>query len=412
MKISFKQTLMTALIAGTALTSIGSAAHAGGFAVREQSAEGQGASFAGIAAGGTDLSSMFFNPATITLHEGIQVEGNAAGIIPFSKARNGATPVPGLGPSSGNIGKFALVPASYASYQVNDNLFIGFSANSPFGLVTKGNQAWAGSPHGVRSDLFDIQAGPTIGYKFNDMFSFGAAIRAVYSRVILTTLNPAVPTIVKAKGNDWSWNYSLGLTISPTDSTRIGVGYNSQTKLKYSGLLRAGGVVTAPITAKLTTPGTLTVGLRQRLGDKFTFLAGFEWADWSKLRQLQIVHKTFGVPLQTTPFNWKDSYFYSVGGEYAYSDDTTLRAGFAFEDSPVPNSTRGVRVPDANRYWLSIGASHRVNDKLNVSFGYSHIFANKGKVNLTAPVPLTATFKQHVDIIALSGTYKLDGLFQ
>ncbi len=411
MNSTIKTTFFSALVAGTALVSVASTSIAGGFAVREQSAEGQGSSFAGIAAGGSDLSSMFFNPATITLFEGVQAEGDASLIFPYSKAKNGVTPIPGTGGgSSGNIGKIALVPSNYASYQVNDNLFVGFTANSPFGLVTKGNQVWAGAPHGVRSDLFMIQAGPTVGYKFSDMFSVGASIRAVYSRVILTSFVPPIgggPTVAKAKGKDWGINYSLGVTITPTDSTRIGIGYNSQTKLKYDGVTRAGGVVTAPITAKLTTPGTLTVGLRQDLGESFTLLAGFEWADWSKMKQLQLVHKQFGVPVQTTPFNWKDSYFYSVGGEYKLNEDTTLRAGFAFEDSPVPNATRGVRIPDANRYWLSIGASHKVNDNFRISVGYTHIFVDNGTVSLAAPTPLTATFKQSVDIFAVSGSYKL-----
>ncbi|HFC04788.1 MAG TPA: transporter, partial [Rhizobiales bacterium] len=146
MKSTFKTALISALIGGTALVGVASSASAGGFAVREQSAEGQGASFAGIAAGGSDLSSMFFNPATITLFEGVQAEGDAAAIFPFAKAKNGLNTAPGSPPgsaplpagtlggtNSGNIGKFALVPSNYASMQVNDNLFIGFTANSPFG---------------------------------------------------------------------------------------------------------------------------------------------------------------------------------------------------------------------------------------------------------------------------------------
>ena len=39
-------------------------ADAGGFAVREQSSWGQGASYAGVAAGGSS-SAMFWNPATV-----------------------------------------------------------------------------------------------------------------------------------------------------------------------------------------------------------------------------------------------------------------------------------------------------------------------------------------------------------
>ncbi len=58
-------------------------AHAGGFAIREQSAYGQGSSFAGIAAGGA-LSSMFWNPATITQFNGKTSEWNLTGIMPHA----------------------------------------------------------------------------------------------------------------------------------------------------------------------------------------------------------------------------------------------------------------------------------------------------------------------------------------
>lgn len=408
MKHTFKTAIYSALIGTTALVSAANITQAGGFAVREQSAEGQGASFAGIAAGGSDLSSMFFNPATITLHEGVQVEGNAAAIFPFSKATNGVGSGGG-GPSSGNIGEIALVPSTYASYQVNENLFVGFTANSPFGLASKGNSSWAGSFHGIESELFMIQAGPTIGYKVNDMFSVAAAVHGVYSDVRLTQ-NAGLGGIGKLSGNDWGVNYSLGILISPTETTRIGIGYNSQTKLKYDGDLKFSAAPgdNKKVTAKLTTPSTLTVGLRQKVGEDFTVLLGFEWADWSKLKNLNAIGKTSGVSESFTDFSWKDSFYYSIGGEYKYSEDTTLRAGFAFEESPVPDSTRGVRVPDANRYWLSIGASHRVNEKLKVSLGYTHIIVNDGKSNnLTTPTTLTATFKQHIDIVSVSGTYKL-----
>ncbi|VAV86434.1 Long-chain fatty acid transport protein [hydrothermal vent metagenome] len=406
MKTTFKTALYSALVGATALVGVAGTAAAGGFAVREQSTEGQGASFAGIAAGGSDLSSMFFNPATITLFEGMQSEGNASLILPYSKAKNGAGS-PG-GASSGNIGKIALVPSNYASYQVNDKLFIGFMGNSPFGLVTKGNSTWAGSPHGIESDLFMIQAGPTVGYKINDMISIGAAVRGVYSRVKLTQ-NAGAGGIAKLKGNDWGVNFSVGVLFSPTESTRIGIGYNSETRLKFTGTQTVSLVpaLNARISAKLTTPGTLTVGLRQKISENFTALLGFEWADWSKMKNLTAINRNTGAVESFVDFSWKDSFFYSIGGEYNLSEDTTLRAGFAFEDSPVPDATRSVRIPDANRYWLSVGASHKINEKFRVSVGFTHIIVDDGEVNLGGANPLTATFKQNVNIIAISGTYKM-----
>ncbi len=71
--------LKVALLASAgagALIATMSGANAGGFAVREQSAWGQGTSFAGVAAGG-DLSAMFWNPATMTQIPGMQSSGGA-----------------------------------------------------------------------------------------------------------------------------------------------------------------------------------------------------------------------------------------------------------------------------------------------------------------------------------------------
>ena len=56
-------------------------ANAGGLAVREQSAWGQGSSFAGVSAGGS-LSAMFWNPATMTQQAGLQSESSLSGILP------------------------------------------------------------------------------------------------------------------------------------------------------------------------------------------------------------------------------------------------------------------------------------------------------------------------------------------
>jgi long-chain fatty acid transport protein len=65
-----KSILLACSAAGVVLAAT-AAANAGGLAVREQSAYGQGSSYAGVAAGGS-LSSMFWNPATLTQVPGLQ----------------------------------------------------------------------------------------------------------------------------------------------------------------------------------------------------------------------------------------------------------------------------------------------------------------------------------------------------
>src|SRR3954468_16780242 len=124
-----------------ALLAMTEAAQAGAFGIRHQSATAEGKAFAGVAAGSGGLSSMFWNPATITMTPGIQSEAHGSVIIPYANiepdfatrdeiARLGSTvlPVPPTGPlagrlgsfgpfgsapfNSGNIGQTTLVPSS------------------------------------------------------------------------------------------------------------------------------------------------------------------------------------------------------------------------------------------------------------------------------------------------------------
>ena len=128
-------------VAVAALFCSTAVALAGGFAVREQSAEFQGMSFAGSAAMGGGIGSMFWNPAATATKEGFNTESNYSLIIPDAEVHTKAgTGTPGVGNDSGNIAGLAIVPASYMTYQFKNydpNLFVGLGINSPFGLTTE-----------------------------------------------------------------------------------------------------------------------------------------------------------------------------------------------------------------------------------------------------------------------------------
>src|SRR5215510_14477951 len=123
-----------ALRAGTALGILIIAtaqANAGAFAIREQSTYGQGTSFAGIAAGGS-LSSMLWNPATMTQFPGVVRENGIAVLIPRAQQIPQVGTFPALLPLGGvtNSGELGVVPNGYTSYQMNPNLWLGLSINA------------------------------------------------------------------------------------------------------------------------------------------------------------------------------------------------------------------------------------------------------------------------------------------
>ena len=144
--------------------------------------KGQGSSFAGVAAGTNGLSSMFWNPATITQHneQGYSSESNFSLIAPTSRADDGAG-FPGNS-NSGNISDWGLAPASYNVYGLTDDITVGLAMGAPFGLSTN-SDLWAGSLHGDESSVVTFNANPNIAYKFNDMLSVAVGVQAEYMKV-------------------------------------------------------------------------------------------------------------------------------------------------------------------------------------------------------------------------------------
>ena len=371
---------------------------AGGFALREQSTIGQGASFAGVAAGAGGLSSLFWNPAISSEYNefGFISENNAALILPYSKSDLG----------SGNIGKTALVPAGYMSYGLTDNITLASAFNAPIGLTTDGRDGWAGSQFGDKSAVVTYNFNPTMSYKFNDMLSVGVGVQIEYMSVELTNRTSAggfrgIPGGIKifdAEGDDFGFGFTAGLLFKPTDSTDIGIGFRSSVSHNLKGDA-ALGLAEFNIHSKFKSPETITVGIKQQVTDKLSLMGGVEWANWSRFKELRIVDDAFGITVARTPQEWKDSWYFSLGAEYAYNDALTLRAGAAYEKSPVPDATRTVRVPDNDRYWLSVGASYQFSEKMRANFAYSHVFIEDG--DLAAPA---TTFKQHLDIVSVGLT--------
>jgi long-chain fatty acid transport protein len=365
-------------------------AQAGGFALREQSTIGQGLSFAGVAAGTGGLSSMFWNPAVSAEYNefGFISENNVNLILPYAKAEFG-----GLG--SGNIGEWAVVPAGGMSYGLTDQITLGLTTGAPFGLTTDVNDNFGLTLLGDKSEVMTLNATPSVSYKVNDMLSVGVGVQLQYMSVDLTSRVPGGPTVFKAKGDDIGFGLTAGVLFEPTDSTDIGIGFRSSVKhtLKGDGFAGAGGALT-DISAKFTAPEIVTLGIRQQMTDQLSVMAGVEWTNWSRFKELRV--QPIAAPVD---FSWKDGWYASLGAEYAYNDRLILRSGVAYENSPVPDGTRGVRAPDNDRYWVSFGASYKVTESMTANLAYSHIFMEDGDV-----AGVAASFDQHVDVISLGIT--------
>ncbi|RFB80979.1 OmpP1/FadL family transporter [Methylovirgula sp. 4M-Z18] len=436
---SFKSFLLVG--AGTiALAVAASSAQAGSFGLHEQGAAGTGVSYAGVAAGSAGLSSMFWNPATITDNPGLQSSISLSGIFPYASVTPSAKTVSGLGPGAStagsNVARDGYLPASYSSYQFNDSFWFGLATNTPFGLTTKGGPNWAGQLYGRTSKVRSEDFSPTIGWKINDMISVAVGLQIERFSVRLTQAlgtTYGAPS-VDLNGHSWGVGATAGVTLKPFDGTEIGIGYRSQVKQDLKGSIKGFpffligapvGIADASVKSNVTLPDEVTLGLRQRITNDFTALAGFDWTHWKLFNSfpVTIANSQFasvpnGTTLTTLGFRYNNSWLASIGGEYRWNDQLKLRAGLGYEKSPIDDAVRSVRLPDVDRLWTSIGASYAVNNKLSLDVSYAHAFkAGGAKINIGPGNPaylitFLPTFqgetKAHLDIVAVGLTYRWD----
>src|SRR5215207_11327113 len=232
-----------ATVSLAALAALGSGALAGGFAVREQSAQAQGMSFAGAASGSGGLGSMFWNPATITMNPGWQSQYSLSIIVPEAeiKPQPGTSPILGFVPS-GDIGQDAILVSGSSSIQINDWMWIGNTTSAPFGLVTKPHDLWAGQVYSRSSRIFLFDINPVMGIKVNQWLSIAAGPSIQYFDVKLKTA--LAPTGFAAngilEGDSVGIGWTAGLTLTPWAGTALGVGFRSSIHHELDGSLQRG----------------------------------------------------------------------------------------------------------------------------------------------------------------------------
>jgi long-chain fatty acid transport protein len=416
------------------LGAVATTAHAGGFAVREQSTTFLGTAFAGAAAGG-DISSMYWNPAAAAAVSGCSMASSYSLILGRSDetAESGLFATSPLVPRSTDVGSDSLVPASYLSCQLTDKLYAGVALNSPFGLLTKPDDTnWAGSPIAITSKVFSANLNPTLAYTLAPGLTVGVGVQIEYLKIRLNHGSFPSPLPVPLVGSrlyeadDWGVGATAGLLWQPLPGTSVGIGYRSAVGFDVEGQFRRGAAISSgpPVSteaeAGITLPEEVTFSFRQAVALGWTLLGTVEWTNWSRLGDVAAVGAGCGPSgvCEVLNLNYRDGWFFSLGAEYAYSPTLLLRTGVAYEVSPIEDRTRDILVPDSNRVFLSAGASYKYSEQIIVDLAYTHIFFDDADFCIgsgggsthcnsgTTTVLLQGSSDSSVDVVALGLRYR------
>lgn len=383
---------MKAAAAAVMAVCAASAAHAAGFMLTEQSAGALGRAYAGVGVDGTDLSGVYYNPATMTLHPGTQIQAGfvAVGLdLAFE----------GTGPNSdvSENGQYntQAIPHGYISHQISDSMWVGLAMTVPFGMGTEYDDDWRFANRGISAEVLTFDFNPNVAWKVSDKLSLGAGMSIQYASADLKMRKDVVKDLAsidsEVDADSWAWGFNVGLMWTPLENLRFGLSYrskinhNADVDVELDNGKLAGNnaedFVNHPIygdyaklllsqygsydaTATISTPAWVMATAAWDVNELLSLYATFRWTDWSSFDEL-VIDSDAGSTTVTN--KWQDAYLFSVGADLRFTNWWTFRAGIGYESSPIDDpSFRTSIIPDADRWWFALGSSFQATDNMQI----------------------------------------------
>ena len=376
-----------ALSAIAVAAAFASTAHAAGFMLTEQSAGSLGRAYAGAGVDGTDLSGVYYNPATMVLHKGTAIQLGLVGVglnLDY---------VDETGATANGRNKAEVIPHGYFTHQINDTVWFGLGVTVPFGMGTEYDEQWIRNERGISANIMTVDINPNFAFKLNEKFSFGFGASLQYAQADLTMrkkINAGQYGVAEATSeidaDSIAWGWNVGFMWSPTENFRAGISYRSQIRHDAEGDLTmdhpndTGSLILGSQGAlgkfngyaTVTAPAWAMASVAWDVNDLVSLYGTFRWTDWSSFDKLEITSDA-GIG-DTVTNKWRDTYLGSLGMDLRLTDWWTLRGGIAYESSPIANPQyRTAIIPDADRWWFAIGSSFKWSDNFQTDISFAHL---------------------------------------
>ena len=406
-----KKVLAMFVITLVGITAFSSASFASGFRLPDQdsAAMAMGGAFVGQA---DNPSAVWYNPAGITELDGTRISAGVIAIYPVlsHENANGTTDV--------SERDAFLLPQLFATDKVSDRVSFGLGITCPFGLSTNWSETSATSTVATFSRVKTIDINPNVAYRLSD--SLSVAIGIDYIKLQATLEKMLAPTVIfRLDGEGSGWGANAGIKYKVNEQLNLGLSYRSRVKIEVDDAtadVSALGL-SNPVQTNITLPDIIQFGASYKTSDKLTLNADLEYTWWSTYDRLVIQSDTIlaltvgATNTSTEEKDWKNTWIARIGGQYRLSDRWKLRAGYVYDQSPVPSNRFETSVPDSDRQGVSIGTGY-TSGNITIDASYLYLRFNNRTINNSlaggsSPVAsLNGTYKSQAHLAGLTVAYK------
>ena len=363
---------------------------------------------AGLAARAGDAGTVFTNPAGMTRFKGSTY---LAGVTPLyiNASFNSDPDTTATGPDKG-VYEFLSGGSFAAILPVGDKLRFGISAQNNFGLALDWGDKWVGRYEVTKAAILAPQLQPTVAYKVNNWLSLGAGagltLGVLADEARVNNLDPNLGDgRLKYDDTDFAVQGNFGVMIEPSDRTRIGLRYLTETDLDYKARVYTSGVGPAvangleglgKVDLGMKMPQSLMAGIFHQFNDKWAFLGSVGWDDWSQFSRIHVKIDAAGLN-RVVHAGFDDVWHFGVATQYQYTPKWMLTGGFSYDTSMATGATRPIALPLGAMYRYGLGFKYQKSDDLLLGGGLSFLWEGDLKVK-PAGGPLTGVSGQYDNV--------------
>ncbi|MDX1298650.1 MAG: outer membrane protein transport protein [Pseudomonas sp.] len=380
---------------------------AGGLFMYEVANDNAGLANAGAAARAQNPGTLASNVAGMSYLPGTQISGGLQLLhsnLEFTQ--NGNSNVPGG--DSGTLMEWAPGGSLFVTQQIDEHWHVGFATYGDFGLGIDYEDDWAGRYFTQNDELLGLTLQPSVAYHFNDQWSLGFGLRAMYAMLDSQLAIDNSPLDLRNnpdgsltyKSHDWGFGANLGVIYQPWQGTRIGLNYSSEIELEFedglspeglgpvvSNRLQATGIIGADTKLTMNVPQTLTLSLYHALNEQWAVLASANWQDWSRFGQVGVQIDSGNPVSATADANFKDTWHLSVGTQYQASKRLLWNLGVGYDSSPVSDEDRTFTMPLGSTWRFGTGLTYALDPQTDLNLSYALVWMGDMQIDQQKQLP-------------------------
>jgi long-chain fatty acid transport protein len=312
-----------------------------------------------------------------------------------------------------------------------DQWALGLGVTTPYGLAVEWEQGPTspltyGAPY--QTDLVTVNVNPSMAVRLLPNLSLGFGLNLMTSEVELRQRYPwfVFPGStgtepdgdLRVKGDGLGWGANVGVTWEVVPGHRLAVTCRSPMSIDYAGTTRISNVT--PVAAgflgvtpesdfrtEIKYPTIVGAGYGVDVSDRVRLEINGEWLQFSRFQTFPVDVGNNNVLLPTTGLrqDWKDTFTAGVAGDWRFAEDWTVRAGYQFYESPVPDETLSPSIPDANQHVATVGLAWQ-RGAHGLELAYAYDWYDRRTITNNQNPAFNGTYKIQLHMMALAYRFR------